>query len=210
MLTLTSSHICPLSNEAFLYREVTEMSQDIHPHHFTLCWKGWRGVQTKSSQASYLFNSAHQPPVLPLPMKAHLIVTPWFLKQNLAWRVSVPFTKYNAVESALHPRGQIFCHCASSWILMSRFPITLMKQFSRSYFHHYPLSSEIFPSSHLGFINPKVNHNLGGRLITSRKSKASLAPTVQGYGQTVKADVWRKWKQAGFLWHPAGLAVVET
>lgn len=44
---------------------------------------------------------------------------------------------------------------------MSRFPITLMKQFSRSYFHHYLLSSEIFQSSHLGFINPKVNYNLG-------------------------------------------------
>lgn len=72
---------------------------------------------------------------------------------------------------------------------MSRFPITLMKQFSRSDFHHYPLSSEIFQSSHLGFINPKVNHNLGERLITSRKSKASFAPTIQGYGQTVKADV---------------------
>lgn len=144
------------------------------PHHAVL--KRLKGSSDKSSQASYLFNSAHKPPVLPLPVKAYLVVTSWFLKQNLARRMSVPFTEYNAVESALHPWGWIFCHCAASWILMSRFPITLMKQFSRSYFHHYPLSSEIFQSSHLSFINPKVNHNLDGRLITSRKSKASFAP----------------------------------
>lgn len=111
-----------------------EMRQEIRPHHFTQCCEAWgdfRQNLPKPGHASHLFNSAHQqPPVLPLPAKSYLVVISWFRKQNFAWRMSVPFTECNALQSVFrhHPWGWVLYGCATSWILMSRFPITLMKR----------------------------------------------------------------------------------
>lgn len=48
---------------------------------------------------------------------------------SIVWRLSVPFTKHNPLESAFkhQPWGWIFHHCAMSWILTSWFPVTLMQ-----------------------------------------------------------------------------------
>lgn len=153
---------------------------------------------------------------------SHILSETCFLKQNFAWRMSVPFTKPTPQDSAFmhQPRGWIFYHCSklnsheppnypyelgASWL-----PITLMKQI---------LPNAIFTticyqvkSSKVASLAIQVPSTL--RLITiwaedlSRESKASFSSCNPGLQTKCESFVWSVKK--ALLQNPTGLAEIKS